>query len=50
MTVASLALLLLALDGRLSRVDGLTGHRISRVEGGAFVAAYVGYLIWLVAF
>jgi cation:H+ antiporter len=25
----------------------LTGHRISRVEGGAFVAAYLGYLAWL---
>jgi cation:H+ antiporter len=26
----------------------LTGHRISRLEGGAFVAAYVGYLVWLI--
>ena len=25
----------------------LSGHRVSRVEGGAFVAAYLGYLIWL---
>jgi cation:H+ antiporter len=25
----------------------LTGHRMSRLEGGAFVAAYVGYLGWL---
>jgi cation:H+ antiporter len=25
----------------------LTGHRISRLEGGAFVAAYLGYLVWL---
>jgi cation:H+ antiporter len=25
----------------------LSGHRISRVEGGAFVAAYLGYLVWL---
>jgi cation:H+ antiporter len=25
----------------------VTGHRISRVEGGAFVAAYLGYLVWL---
>jgi cation:H+ antiporter len=25
----------------------LSGHRISRLEGGAFVAAYLGYLIWL---
>jgi cation:H+ antiporter len=27
----------------------LSGRRISRVEGGAFVAAYVGYLVWLLA-
>jgi cation:H+ antiporter len=25
----------------------LSGHRISRLEGGAFVASYLGYLIWL---
>ena len=25
----------------------LSGHRISRLEGGAFVAAYLGYLTWL---
>ncbi len=25
----------------------LTGHRISRVEGGLFVSGYVGYLAWL---
>jgi cation:H+ antiporter len=25
----------------------LTGHRISRLEGGAFVAGYLGYLVWL---
>ena len=25
----------------------LSGHRISRLEGGAFVAAYLGYLVWL---
>ena len=25
----------------------LTGERISRVEGGLFVASYVGYLAWL---
>jgi cation:H+ antiporter len=28
----------------------LTGHRISRLEGGAFVAAYLGYLVWLTLF
>ena len=26
----------------------LSGHRISRLEGGAFVAGYLGYLIWLI--
>jgi cation:H+ antiporter len=26
----------------------LSGHRISRLEGGAFVAAYLGYLAWLI--
>jgi cation:H+ antiporter len=25
----------------------VSGHRISRLEGGAFVAAYLGYLVWL---
>jgi len=25
----------------------LTGKRISRIEGGLFVASYVGYLAWL---
>ena len=25
----------------------LTGHRVSRLEGGAFVATYLGYLAWL---
>jgi cation:H+ antiporter len=25
----------------------LTGHRMSRLEGGVFVAAYLGYLVWL---
>jgi cation:H+ antiporter len=26
----------------------LSGHRISRVEGGAFVAGYLGYLAWVI--
>jgi cation:H+ antiporter len=26
----------------------LTGHRISRLEGGAFVTAYLGYLTWVI--
>jgi cation:H+ antiporter len=25
----------------------LSGQRMTRVEGGAFVATYVGYLLWL---
>jgi hypothetical protein len=25
----------------------LSGHRMSRLEGGAFIAAYLGYLGWL---
>ena len=28
----------------------VSGHRISRLEGGAFVAAYIGYLVWLILF
>ncbi len=28
----------------------LSGHRISRVEGGAFVAAFLGFLVWLTLF
>ena len=27
----------------------VTGARISRAEGGVFVVAYVGYLVWLLA-
>jgi cation:H+ antiporter len=26
----------------------VSGHRVSRLEGGAFVATYVGYLVWLI--
>ena len=26
----------------------LSGQRLSRLEGGAFVAAYLGYLVWLI--
>ena len=26
----------------------LLGQRLSRLEGGAFVAAYLGYLVWLI--
>jgi cation:H+ antiporter len=40
-------LLVLAGVGLITVPVLLTGHRISRVEGGAFVAAYLGYLVWL---
>jgi Ca2+/Na+ antiporter len=40
-------LLVLAVVGVITVPVLLTGHRISRVEGGAFVAAYAGYLVWL---
>jgi cation:H+ antiporter len=40
-------LLLLAVVALITVPVLLSGHRISRVEGGAFVAAYVGYLLWL---
>ncbi len=40
-------LLVLAAVGLITVPVLLTGHRISRLEGGAFVAAYLGYLAWL---
>jgi cation:H+ antiporter len=40
-------LLVLAVVGLITVPVLLTGHRISRLEGGAFVAAYLGYLGWL---
>jgi cation:H+ antiporter len=40
-------LLVLAVVGLITVPVLLTGHRVSRVEGGAFVAAYLGYLVWL---
>jgi cation:H+ antiporter len=40
-------LLVLAVVALVSVPVLLTGHRISRLEGGAFVAAYLGYLVWL---
>jgi cation:H+ antiporter len=41
-------LLVLAAVGLITVPVLLTGHRISRLEGGAFVAAYLGYLGWLI--
>jgi cation:H+ antiporter len=40
-------LLVLAVVALITVPVLLTGHRVSRVEGGAFVAAYLGYLVWL---
>jgi cation:H+ antiporter len=40
-------LLILAVVALITVPVLLSGHRISRLEGGAFVAAYVGYLVWL---
>jgi cation:H+ antiporter len=40
-------LLVLAVVALITVPVLLSGHRVSRVEGGAFVAAYVGYLVWL---
>jgi cation:H+ antiporter len=28
----------------------VSGHRVSRLEGAAFVATYLGYLVWLIVF
>jgi cation:H+ antiporter len=40
-------LLVLAVAAVITAPVLLSGHRISRFEGGAFVAAYLGYLVWL---
>jgi len=40
-------LLLLAVVALITVPVLLSGHRISRLEGGAFVATYLGYLVWL---
>jgi cation:H+ antiporter len=42
-------LLLLAVAALITVPVLLTGHRMSRLEGGAFVTAYLGYLVWLIA-
>jgi cation:H+ antiporter len=41
-------LLVLAVVGLITVPVLLTGHRVSRLEGGAFVAAYLGNLAWLI--
>jgi cation:H+ antiporter len=43
-------LLLLAVVAVITVPVLLSGHRLSRLEGGAFVAAYLGYLAWLILF
>jgi cation:H+ antiporter len=43
-------LLLLAVVAVITVPVLLSGHRMSRLEGGAFVAAYLGYLVWLIVF
>jgi cation:H+ antiporter len=40
-------LLVLAVAALITVPVLLSGHRISRLEGGAFVAGYLGYLVWL---
>jgi cation:H+ antiporter len=40
-------LLVLAVVALITVPVLLSGHRISRLEGGAFVASYIGYLVWL---
>jgi cation:H+ antiporter len=41
-------LLVLAAVGLITVPVLVSGHRISRLEGGAFVAAYLAYLVWLI--
>ena len=43
-------LLVLAVVALITVPVLVSGHRIGRVEGGAFVAAYVGYPVWLAVF
>jgi cation:H+ antiporter len=43
-------LLILAVVALITVPVLLSGHRISRLEGGAFVASYLGYLVWLTLF
>jgi cation:H+ antiporter len=48
--VVAADLLVLAVVAVITVPVLLTGHRVSRLEGGAFVAAYLGYLVWLIVF
>ena len=46
--VVAADLLVLAVVALITVPVLLSGQRISRFEGGAFVAAYLGYLVWLI--
>ena len=46
--VVAADLLLLAVVALITVPVLLSGQRMTRGEGGAFVAAYVGYLLWLI--
>jgi cation:H+ antiporter len=48
--VVAADLLVLAVVAVITVPVLLSGHRISRLEGGAFVTAYLGYLAWLILF
>jgi hypothetical protein len=45
--VSAADLLVLAVAAVVTVPVLASGHRISRLEVGAFVAAYLGYLMWL---
>jgi len=47
-SVVAADLLVLAVVALITVPVLLTGQRISRLEGGAFVGAYLGYLVWLI--
>jgi cation:H+ antiporter len=46
--VVAADLLVLAVVAVITVPVLVSGHRISRLEGGVFVAAYLGYLAWLI--
>jgi cation:H+ antiporter len=46
--VVAADLLVLAVVALITVPVLLSGQRISRLEGGAFVGAYLGYLVWLI--
>jgi cation:H+ antiporter len=48
--VVAADLLVLAVIALITVPVLLSGQRISRLEGGAFVAAYLSYLVWLILF